>query len=43
VSYKCAFVVLHKLRDAMAEELKSRTVGGEGKTVEVDGGYSAAT
>lgn len=39
VSYKCAFVLLHKLREAMAEELKGRMVGGEGKTVEVDGGY----
>src|SRR3954447_3570377 len=39
VSYKCAFVLLHKLREAMAEELKGRTVGGEGKVVEVDGGY----
>ena len=39
VSYKCAFVLLHKLREAMAAELKARTVGGEGKTVEVDGGY----
>lgn len=39
VSYKCAFVLLHKLREAMAAELKGRIVGGEGKTVEVDGGY----
>src|SRR5579871_2652925 len=39
VSYKCAFVLLHKLREAMALELKGRTVGGEGTTVEVDGGY----
>jgi transposase-like protein len=39
VSYKCAFVLLHKLREAMAAELKGRVVGGEGKTVEVDGGY----
>ncbi|PSJ19654.1 IS1595 family transposase, partial [Halomonas sp. ND22Bw] len=39
VSYKCAFVLLHKLREAMAVELKGRTLGGEGKTVEVDGGY----
>jgi transposase-like protein len=39
VSYKCAFVLLHKLREAMAEELKGRTVGGEGKVCEVDGGY----
>src|ERR1700691_5518228 len=39
VSYKCAFVLLHKLREAMAEELKGRTLGGDGKTVEADGGY----
>lgn len=39
VSYKCAFVLLHKLREAMAEELKGRVIGGEGKTAEVDGGY----
>lgn len=38
-SYKAAFVLAHKLREAMAEELKGRTVGGEGKTVEIDGGY----
>ena len=39
VSYKCAFVLLHKLREAMAEELKGRIIGGEGKVAEVDGGY----
>jgi len=39
VSYKCAFVLLHKLREAMAEELKGRVVGGNGKTAEVDSGY----
>lgn len=39
ISYKCAFVLLHKLREAMAEELKGRVVGGEGKVAEVDGGY----
>jgi transposase-like protein len=39
VSYKCAFVLAHKLREAMAVELKGRTMGGEGKTVEIDGGY----
>src|SRR5882757_2689722 len=38
-SYKCAFVLLHKLREAMAEEMKGRVVGGEGKVAEVDGGY----
>jgi hypothetical protein len=39
VSYKCAFVLAHKLREAMAEELKGRVVGGEGKVAEIDGGY----
>ncbi len=39
VSYKCAFVLLHKLREAMAAELKGRVLGGEGKVAEVDGGY----
>src|SRR3954466_1024851 len=39
VSYKCAFVLQHKLREAMAEEMKGRVVGGEGKVAEVDGGY----
>ena len=39
LSYKAAFVLAHKLREAMAEELKGRTIGGEGKVVEVDGGY----
>lgn len=39
VSYKCAFVLLHKLREAMAEEMKGRVVGGEGKEAEIDGGY----
>ncbi|WP_425304834.1 IS1595 family transposase [Bradyrhizobium erythrophlei] len=39
LSYKSAFVLLHKLREAMAEELKGRVIAGEGKTAEVDGGY----
>jgi 3-mercaptopyruvate sulfurtransferase SseA len=30
---------LHKLREAMAAELKGRVVGGEGKIAEVDTGY----
>ena len=38
-SYKAAFVLCHKLREAMAEEMKGRVVGGEGKVAEVDGGY----
>ena len=29
----------HKLREAMAEEMKGRIVGGDGKVAEVDGGY----
>jgi hypothetical protein len=39
LAYKSAFVLAHKMREAMAEEMKGRTVGGEGKTVEIDGGY----
>ncbi|HUZ31402.1 MAG TPA: IS1595 family transposase [Xanthobacteraceae bacterium] len=39
VSYKCAFVLLHKLREAMAAELKGRVIGGDGKVAEVDAGY----
>jgi transposase-like protein len=42
VSYKCAFVLAHKLREAMADELKGRTIGGNGKVAEVDTGISAA-
>src|SRR6185437_4180985 len=38
-SYKTAFVLAHKLREAMAVELKGRVVGGEVKIAEVDGGY----
>lgn len=39
VQYKTAFVLAHKLREAMATELKGMKIGGVGKTVEVDGGY----
>jgi transposase-like protein len=39
LAYKSAFVLLHKLREAMAAEYKNRMIGGEGKTAEVDGGY----
>ena len=31
-SYTCAFV--HKLREATAEELKGRILGGDGKVIE---------
>src|SRR6202171_5973153 len=40
LSYKSAFVLLHKLRETMAEEMRGRVVGGEGRVAEVDGGYS---
>ncbi len=39
LSYKAAFVLCHKLREAMAAEMKGRVIGGEGKVAEVDGGY----
>ena len=39
LAYKSAFVLLHKLREAMAGEYKNRMIGGKGKTAEVDGGY----
>src|SRR3954447_15435921 len=39
LSYKAAFVLCHKLREAMAEEMKGRKIGGAGKEAEIDGGY----
>ncbi len=39
VSYKCAFVLSHKLRESMSIELKGHVLGGEGKEVAIDGGY----
>ncbi len=36
VQYKTAFVLAHKLREALGSELKARTVSGE---VEIDGAY----
>lgn len=39
VQYKTAFVLAHKLREAMASEMKGMHLGGDGETVEVDGGY----
>jgi len=39
VSYKTAFVLCHKLREAMAVELRGRVVGGPSKVAEIDGGY----
>jgi transposase-like protein len=37
--YKTAFVLAHKIREAMASEVRRSTVGGQGKRAEVDGGY----
>jgi transposase-like protein len=37
--YKTAWVLAHKLREAMASEMKGRTLGGEGRIAEIDGGY----
>jgi transposase-like protein len=38
-SYKAAFVLAHKLREAMAAEMKGRTIGGEGRVAEIDSAY----
>jgi ISXO2-like transposase domain len=38
-SYKTSFVLAHKLREAMATEMKGRAAGGEGKTAELDTAY----
>ncbi len=40
VAPKSAFVLAHKLREAMASEMRGATVGGDGRVVEVDGMYS---
>ena len=37
--YKTAFVLAHKMREAMASEVRQTTIGGEGKRAEIDGGY----
>ncbi|HVZ27731.1 MAG TPA: IS1595 family transposase [Rhizomicrobium sp.] len=39
MSHKACWVLLHKVREAMAEEFKGRKVGGEGKVAETDGAY----
>ncbi|MGC1779066.1 MAG: IS1595 family transposase [Xanthobacteraceae bacterium] len=39
IAHKTAWVLQHKLREAMGAELKGRVIGGEGKVAEVDGGY----
>jgi len=37
--YKVAFILSHKIREAMALEMRGRVVGGRGRVVETDGGY----
>ena len=39
VQYKTAFVLSHKLREAMAAEIKANRLGGAGKVAEVDGAW----
>ncbi|MGH6872969.1 MAG: IS1595 family transposase [Rhizomicrobium sp.] len=39
MSHKACWVLLHKVREAMAEEFRGRKVGGTGKVAEVDGAY----
>jgi transposase-like protein len=39
-SYKTSFVLMHKIREAVGSEMKGARVGGEGKTVEIDGMYA---
>ena len=38
MSHKACWILLHKVREAMAEEFKGRKLGGAGKVAEVDGG-----
>lgn len=39
VAYKTAFVLCHKIREAMASSIRERKLGGEGKIVEIDGAF----
>jgi transposase-like protein len=39
VAYQTGFVLAHKMREAMATEVRTVPVGGEGKRAEIDGGY----
>lgn len=39
LSYKAAFVLAHKLREAMAEEMRGREIGDDRPEAEVDGAY----
>ena len=37
--YKTAFILAHKIREAMASDVRQAPIGGEGKKVEIDGAY----
>jgi transposase-like protein len=39
LSYKAAFVLCHKIREAMAAEMRGREIGGQDKVAEIDGAY----
>jgi predicted RNA-binding Zn-ribbon protein involved in translation (DUF1610 family) len=39
LSYKASFVLCHKLREAMAAEMRGRQLGGEGTEASIDGAY----
>jgi transposase-like protein len=39
VQYKTAFVLAHKMREAMAASMKGARIGGPGCTAEIDGAY----
>jgi hypothetical protein len=39
LAYKSAFVLCHKMREAMAEEMKGRTIGDDHSEASVDGAY----
>ena len=39
VAYKTAFVLCHKIREAVAASLRGRKLGGESRAVEIDGAY----
>src|SRR6266851_10238648 len=39
INPKSAFVLLHKLREAMGSTIANADIGGEGKTAEIDGAY----
>ena len=39
VQYKTAFVLAHKLREAIASSVKALRIGGEGRVAEIDGAW----